>query len=431
MLLSGTSALRRIVYLSVGLLVAQSSRSADAQITLHPARPPANSQNQYRQQVAGEGYASGGYFDALGQTRQKPVSRGTRPLEPGSLQEAVPLASSDRDYEFQQLQREADALERQFNLIRRIVRFASPSIVHIEATKLADAGKGYASSKIEEAGAGVIVNIAGVPHVLTNRHVIHPADIRSIRLELHDGRVIRATQVWTDPATDVAVIRIDGSDLVPAQLGDSDRMEIGDFVLAVGSPFGLSHSVTYGILSAKGRRNLELGAKEIQIQDFFQTDAAINPGNSGGPLINLRGEIVGINTAIASNSGGNEGIGFSIPINMAVTVAEQLVRQGRLSRSYLGVQLENAFDIFTARRLGLSLNEGALVKVVLPESPAARSGIRVGDVILEFNGMRVENDGHLVKQVGLTPVGSKVAIVIFRDGAAHRVTTVLEPNPDL
>ncbi|MEO8270023.1 MAG: trypsin-like peptidase domain-containing protein, partial [Aureliella sp.] len=206
---------------------------------------------------------------------------------------------------------------------------------------------------------------------------------------------------------------------------NSDAMEIGDYVLAVGSPFGLSHSVTYGILSAKGRRNLELGSKEIEIQDFFQTDAAINPGNSGGPLLNMRGEIIGINTAIASNSGGNEGIGFSIPINMAVVVAEQLVLRGKLVRSHLGVVLDNVFDASTARRLGLNAPIGALVKSILPESPAAQAGVQVGDVIVEFDGIRVENDGHLVKTVGLTPVGRSVEMVIYRNGVASRATAVL------
>jgi serine protease Do len=225
-------------------------------------------------------------------------------------------------------------------------------------------------------------------------------------------------------------MQLDRRDLVTAKLGDSSRMEIGDYVLAVGSPFGLSHSVTYGILSAKGRRNLELGSKEIEIQDFFQTDAAINPGNSGGPLLNLRGEIVGINTAIASNSGGNEGIGFSIPINMAMLVAEQLVSNGKLGRSYLGVVLENAFDIFTARRLGLSVANGALVKSIIPNSPASRAGIQVGDVILEYNGIKIDNDGHLVKQVGLTPVGSTIAMVIYREGNTRRIAAVVDPSPE-
>ncbi|MEM7477098.1 MAG: trypsin-like peptidase domain-containing protein [Planctomycetota bacterium] len=364
--------------------------------------------------------------------RQKPVSRGTRPFEPGSLREptAPPSTYSAREVEFAELQREAEALERQFSFVRRIVRFASPSIVHIEATKRQETGDGFSSSKIEEAGAGIIVQLDGGFYVLTNRHVIHPAELNAIRIETTDGKIIPASQVWTDPSTDVAVIRLStNSPITPAVIGDSSKMEVGDFVVAVGSPFGLSHSVTYGILSAKSRRNLELGSRNIEIQDFFQTDAAINPGNSGGPLINLRGEIVGINTAIASNSGGNEGIGFSIPINMAILVAEKLVRQGKLNRSYLGVQLENAFDIFTARRLGLKTTDGALVKVVIPNSPASKCGLQEGDVIMEFNGSRIENDGHLVKQVGLTPIGSKVSIIIYRAGSARRLTTILESNP--
>lgn len=364
--------------------------------------------------------------------REVHVSRGVGlppNLNGANFNQPVYPGQMDRDAEFADLQREADALERQLGLIRRIVKFASPSIVHIEATKRSEPGKGLASSRIEEAGAGVIVSIGGRSHVLTNRHVIYPADINSIRIELNDGQVMRPVRIWTDPSTDVAVMEIDQAVTVPARLGDSDALSIGDFVLAVGSPFGLSHSVTYGILSAKGRRNLELGSKEIEIQDFFQTDAAINPGNSGGPLLNLRGEVVGINTAIASNSGGNEGIGFSIPINMAIVVAEQLVSRGQLSRSYLGVTLENGFDSTTARRLGLSSTNGALVKSVIPNSPADRAGIQVGDVIVEYQGLPVENDGHLVKSVGLTPVGSQVTILIYRNGSPRRLRTQVDAIP--
>jgi serine protease Do len=337
--------------------------------------------------------------------------------------------SGSREEQRRAIQREAVELDRQLGHVRRIVKFASPSIVHIEATKTADSGHGFASNRIEEAGAGVVVNIDGSSYVLTNRHVIHPASSNSIRLELANGRVLRPSRVWTDPSTDVAVMRVDESGLIAAELGDSDTMDIGDFVLAVGSPFGLSHSVTYGILSAKGRRNLELGSKEIEIQDFFQTDAAINPGNSGGPLLNLRGEVIAINTAIASNSGGNEGIGFSIPINMALSVAEQLVTRGKLARSYLGVQMDNRFDVSTAQRLGLDEAYGALVKSVIPDSPAEAAGIRPGDVILEFNGLRVQNDGHLVKSVGLTPSGSNVSILILREGSPQRIETRLKPLP--
>ncbi|MEZ6137214.1 MAG: trypsin-like peptidase domain-containing protein [Pirellulaceae bacterium] len=202
------------------------------------------------------------------------ISRGGSVLPPTSersgMQQPVYPGNSDRDAEYAELLREADAMERQLGLIRRIVKFASPSIVHIEATKKSDPGKGFASSRIEEAGAGVIVNLGGRPHILTNRHVIHPAELNSIRIELNDGQVLRPTNVWTDPSTDVAVMQLDRTNLIPARLGNSEALGIGDFVLAVGSPFGLSHSVTYGILSAKGRRNLELGSKEIEIQDFFK-----------------------------------------------------------------------------------------------------------------------------------------------------------------
>ncbi len=394
---------------------------AEAQITL---RAPSDRLERFPSNAAGES-----------SRRELPVARGDAGqilpgLQPSLTEPAYRSSYGDRDSEFAELQREADALERQLGLIRRIVRFASPSIVHIEATKKTDPGKGFASSRIEEAGAGVIVGIAGRPHVLTNRHVIYPADLNSIRIELNDGQVLRPTNIWTDPSTDVAVMQLDRANLIEAHVGDSDALAIGDFVLAVGSPFGLSHSVTYGILSAKGRRNLELGAKEIEIQDFFQTDAAINPGNSGGPLINLRGEVVGINTAIASNSGGNEGIGFSIPINMAIVVAEQLVTHGKLLRSYLGVQLENSFDAATARRLGLPSTAGALVKSIIPNSPAERAGLQVGDVIVEFQGRGIENDGHLVKTVGLTPVGSRVNILIYRNGTPQRLQTTLDASPD-
>lgn len=363
--------------------------------------------------------------------QQYPVSRGNAvpSFERREIDASAVATTLTREQQFQALQQEADALDRQLGHVRRIVKYTSPSIVHIEATKTAEAGQGFASSRIEEAGAGVIVNINGSPHVLTNRHVIHPANINSIRLELNNGRILRPSQIWTDASTDVAVMRLDSPNLTTAQLGNSDAMDIGDFVLAVGSPFGLSHSVTYGILSAKGRRNLELGSKEIEIQDFFQTDAAINPGNSGGPLLNLRGEVVGINTAIASNSGGNEGIGFSIPINMAVSVAEQLVTRGALARSYLGVQMDNAFDDISAQELGLPNPYGALVKSVIPNSPAQNAGLRPGDVILELNGRRIQNDAHLIKIVGLTPSGSRVAILVLRDGSPQRLQTVLQPIP--
>jgi serine protease Do len=187
-------------------------------------------------------------------------------------------------------------------------------------------------------------------------------------------------------------------------------------VLAVGSPFGLNHSVTYGIVSAKGRRNLHLGDDNLQYQDFLQTDAAINPGNSGGPLLNLRGELVGINTAIASSTGTSEGIGFAIPINMVMLVADQLVDHGSVTRAYLGVRLDASFGPEAAARLGLPRPQGARVSGITRSSPAEQARLAVGDVILEFNGVRIDNDAHLINVVALTPVGKDVEVRLLRSG---------------
>jgi serine protease Do len=187
-------------------------------------------------------------------------------------------------------------------------------------------------------------------------------------------------------------------------------------VIVIGSPFGLAHSITLGIVSAKGRRDLELGEGKVRFQDFIQTDAAINPGNSGGPLVNLRGEVVGINTAIASNSGGNDGIGFAIPIGMVHFVARQLVEQGSVSRGYLGVSLDGEFSQAEAHRLGMVRPVGARVEAVTAGAPAALAGMRPDDVVLEFDGRPVEDDDHLMSIVSTTPVSSTVEIVLFRDG---------------
>jgi serine protease Do len=262
----------------------------------------------------------------------------------------------------------------------------------------------------------VIIERSGKHYVLTNRHVVKYSTLAGIGVKLADGRVLHPTQVWSDRATDIAILAVAGDNLVPARLGNSSRLEIGDFVLAVGSPFGLSHSVTYGIISAKGRRDLALGDDGVIYQDFLQTDAAINPGNSGGPLLNLRGEVVGINTAIASSSGGNEGIGFTIPINMMMLVADQLIEHGTVVRAYLGVRLDSSFGPEAAARLGLPRPEGARVTGITKNSPAESARIQVGDVILAFDGTRIEDDTHLINLVSLTPVDKEVEVRLYRSG---------------
>ncbi|QDS93730.1 Putative serine protease HtrA [Roseimaritima multifibrata] len=335
---------------------------------------------------------------------------------------------AERERLYAELASEVDALERMGNLVKRVAALVRPNVVHIEAHKTEEQ-RGRRES-FEEAGSGVIVEIDGSLWVLTNRHVIKGADAQGISLRLSNGREIKAQRVVSDAYTDIAVIAIEDANVSAAKLGDSSKVEIGDFVLAIGSPFGLSHSVTFGILSAKGRRDLSLGEEKIELQDFFQTDAAINPGNSGGPLLNLRGEIIALNTAIASSSGGSEGIGFAIPVNMAMRVANQLVRFGKLKRAYLGVTLDPNYTAADAEAKGIEFPGGALVKEIRPGSPAEQAKLRKGDVIVMFGPDTVENDDHLVARVGLTPVGTQIPLVIVRDGQRYQTSVSLMAIPE-
>ena len=326
------------------------------------------------------------------------------------------LSAHQQEELYRQLQKQAEYWERQAAIVKTVVKLVRPTVVHIEAEPgIPSLPQRPGTQRVEEAGSGVIVQIQGKFYVLTNRHVIKGSGIGGIKISLADGRRIFPTRLWDDPESDVAVLAVDAPGLTPARLGKSKEVEIGDFVLAVGSPFGLSHSVTFGIISAKGRRDLELGHAEVVFQDFLQTDAAINPGNSGGPLINLRGEVIGINTAIASNSGGNEGIGFAIPIDMFMFVANQLIEKGKVDRAFLGVHLDSRFGPAMAAEVGLPRPIGARISGITPQSPAAGAGLQVGDIILQFDGQLVEDAGHLINLVATTPVGKKVPLVLFRD----------------
>jgi serine protease Do len=348
---------------------------------------------------------------------------------------AVPLAAQEDSAEddlrleasrakiYEALDREVSALERQANVLKTIVKLVRPTVVHIEAEKT-DATNLQIRGKVthvEEAGSGCIVKFGSHHYILTNRHVIRAASIKNIKIRLADGREINPIRVWDNSDTDVAVMAVEAPGLVPARLGNSDLTEIGDFVLAVGSPFGLSHSITFGIVSATGRWDLKLG-EGVKYQHFIQTDAAINPGNSGGPLINVRGEVVGMNTAIASSSGGNEGIGFSIPINLVVSVARQLIERNAVVKSFLGVQLDGGYDSATAISVGLKRGRGARIKDITRDSPAALARLQPGDVILEYGGVRIDNDSHLINLVNLTEVGREVPLLIYRDQKPMKIT---------
>jgi len=328
-----------------------------------------------------------------------------------------PVTSPDARAQLQRiLEQNAPILEAQATVLKTVAKLIGPTVVHIEADVPQQTLAHNRDRNVEENGSGVIIQWKNRFYVLTNCHVFRNAPADSIRIHLADGRLLHPQRVLADEETDVGVLAIEAADLVASPVGDSDRMEIGDFVLAVGCPFNLSHSVTFGIISARGRHNLDLPTAAVRFQDFLQTDAAINPGNSGGPLCNVRGQIIGINTAIASNSGGNEGIGFSIPINLFMAVARQLIDTGKATRAFLGVSLDDKFGPAIAAELGMARAIGTRVTAVTRGGPAEVAGIRRNDVIMKFDGTQIDDDAHLVNLVGLIEVGKKVSLEIFRDG---------------
>lgn len=268
------------------------------------------------------------------------------------------------------------------------------------------------------AGSGVIVD-AAKGYILTNHHVIEKAD--EIRITLKDRRTFEAELVGSDPGTDIALLKIEPQNLTAVPLGDSDALKVGDFVIAIGNPFGLGQTVTSGIVSALGRSGLNIEGYE----DFIQTDASINPGNSGGALVNLKGELVGINTAIIGPAGGNVGIGFAVPSNMARAVVDQLLRYGEVRRGRLGVSIQDLTPDL-AEAMGLDTKRGAVVIEVEPDSPAARAGLRAGDVIVAVDGRHLRGSADLRNRIGLVPVGEKVTIEFLRDGRSRTVTVAVD-----
>ncbi len=270
-------------------------------------------------------------------------------------------------------------------------------------------------------GSGVIVSKDG--YILTNNHVIEGAD--EITVVYGDGDKYEAKVVGTDPRTDLAVIKIDGKDFPAATLGDSDKIEVGEWVLAVGNPFELQNTVTAGIISARGRSNVGLADYE----DFIQTDAAINPGNSGGPLVNLDGEVIGINTAIATRTGGNMGIGFAIPINMAKQIMAQLIKTGKVTRGWLGVHIQLVTPELK-QQFKLKSTDGALVADVTEGGPAKKAGMQRGDVIVGYQGEKIEDTGHLRNLVAATDVGAVADVKVIREGREKTLKVKIGELPE-
>jgi serine protease Do/serine protease DegQ len=265
----------------------------------------------------------------------------------------------------------------------------------------------------QAAGSGVIVDAAR-GYVLTNHHVIKDAE--QVIVTLRDRRQFQAKLVGTDPGTDIAVLQIDPQFLTALRFGDSDQLRVGDYVIAIGNPFGIGQTVTSGIVSALGRTGLSPEGYE----DFIQTDASINPGNSGGALVNLRGELIGINSAIIGPAGGNIGIGFAVPANMARAVMTQIVRHGEVRRGRLGVEMVDLTPEL-ARKLGVSSLDGAVIAGVQPGSPAEKAGLREGDVITALGGRQIRSAAELRARLGLTSVGEEVELRFTRAGASRTV----------
>lgn len=325
-----------------------------------------------------------------------------------------------------------------------IAKSVKPAVVNIYATKNGHGGGGSGTTPFDDPlfrkffgdeffrkfehpkerkerglGSGVIVESNGM--IITNNHVVGKAD--EIRVTLSDKREFKAKLIGTDPKTDVAVVKIEATGLPTVSWADSDKLEVGEFVLAVGNPFGLTQTVTLGIVSALGR-----AAGIAEYEDFIQTDAAINPGNSGGALVNVRGELVGINTAIFSQSGGNMGIGFAVPSNMAQSIMGQLVQTGKVVRGWLGVSIQELTPEL-ASQFGVGDTKGVLVSDVMDDSPAKKAGFERADVILEYDGKSMDSPTHLRNAVAQTPVGKKVSIKFIRDKKTKTVDLTIAEQP--
>ncbi|WNB77912.1 DegQ family serine endoprotease [Methylomonas koyamae] len=273
-------------------------------------------------------------------------------------------------------------------------------------------GRGYTPRETNSLGSGFVISRDG--YILTNHHVVNNAS--EIVVKLKDRRELIAKLIGSDESTDVALLKVEAKDLPVVEIGAPDQLQVGEWVLAIGTPFGFDQSVTAGIVSAKGR-----SLPDGNYVPFIQTDVAINPGNSGGPLFNMQGKVVGINSQIYSRSGGYMGLSFAIPIDVAMNVVEQIKSKGKVSRGWLGVQIQDVTRQL-AESFGMDRPHGALVSKVIPGGPAEKAGIQIGDIIVEFNGQIIETSGELPPRVGMTPVDEKAKVKIIRQGDKQDIT---------
>lgn len=297
-----------------------------------------------------------------------------------------------------------------------LVEAASPAVVNIQVTQMRRDRFGR-TGEVGGTGSGVIVDADG-GHILTNHHVVDGAD--KIQVTLHDGRTLDAEIVGSDSGTDIALLKVEPGNLTEMPIGDSDNVRVGDFVIAIGNPYGLDNTVTSGIVSALGRTGINRGGFE----NFIQTDASINPGNSGGALVNMDGELIGINSMIFSRSGGNVGIGFAVPTEIASSIMGQILDFGEIRRGLLGVNFDN-IDREVARTLDLDVEGGALITRVFPESAAEKAGLEVGDIIIAVNDKTITSGTELRNTIGLMRSGDVVGLRYLRDNKSHTTSAKL------
>jgi serine protease Do len=338
----------------------------------------------------------------------------------------VPVVAQDGDRQRDELHAAAEHFEKLGKLFRQCTEQAAPAVVNIRVTQTRPSGtRGTRPpSMTEESGSGIIATIAQKQVILTNRHVIEEAERGALQILTHDRKLLTPTNITTNEDFDIAVIEVAEKLPLSARFGDSDQVQVGDVVLAIGNPFGLDRSASMGIISAVGRRKVPGAAGSVPRVGFFQTDAAINPGSSGGMLLNLRGEAIGMITAIATQGGGSEGVAFVMPINAVLRIAEQLVQKGAVVKPYAGFNFEQTISLEERRNLGIDRLIGAKIKGVSSDSPAAQAGLTVGDVILAYNNTEVEDDLHVTHLVIQSEIGKPAVLRINRNGELLDVTII-------
>lgn len=344
----------------------------------------------------------------------------------------APPAAQEQTVTQEQLLAAAEPFAKLNDLLCRCAEYAAPVVVHIRITQVRSVNPGRTSRttkmQVEESGSGIIASISGKQVILTNRHVVEGMEPKNMQILTGKRQILSPVNIILNEDFDIAVIEIKETLPQSAAFGNSDQVRTGEFVLAAGNPFGLERSISLGIISAVQRRNVPNTGTAPPRVPFFQTDAAVNPGSSGGPLFNLRGEVIGMTTAIATQSGGNEGIAFAMPAKILLRIAKQLIETGTVMKPFIGFGFDPVFSLAERKNLGIDRLIGAKIKSLEPDGPAEKAGLKTGDVVIEFNGTEVEDDAHIVNLVAEIESEKSVPLKINRSGKIMNinVTPVLQ-----